>query len=598
MAKSPNEQKLPVINCHAHVFNGPQIPPYIGKTFMPWPLYKLFSIPFVLWACKKYYSAAYSPYKIRFEAWYKDLAAAHYTWRITIIRSFRLRFWIGALNFVIAYHGIVYFIEWLTGFFIKPAGGVREGEPAVIVYLKQHDLLFNQPAGWFKLLVFLFTIFFIRSGRRLVSFILKNAWAFLSILPDKSTIAFIGRYINIGRFAYYKTQKDIFNKLKYQYPPGTGFILLPMDMVYMDAGELQPDGAYDLQMQGLLDIKNTNPAGVVFPFVFVDPRRTHAGGKVYVAWKAGENGSVILEDCFIRDYIETHGFSGFKIYPALGYYPFDKKLLALWKYAADRQLPITTHCIRGTIFFRGMKQKSWDHHPVFMEYRKEGKPQPMLLSEIGNVDFINNFTHPLNYLCLVEERLLRQVVATADQETKDLFGFIDRATALKYDLRELKLCFGHYGGDDEWAKYFDKDRDALTSQIVREPGKGIVFCKDGDIGLSYGTLEQIWRTVDWYTIISSMMLQYPNLYADISNIIHNDAIFPLLKSTLQNAVLQKKVLFGTDFYVVRNHKSDKEMLADLEAALTTVELDLIARENPRRFLKDAPLATLVEQPVI
>jgi len=59
---------------------------------------------------------------------------------------------------------------------------------------------------------------------------------------------------------------------------------------------------------------------------------------------------------------------------------------------------------------------------------------------------------------------------------------------------------------------------------------------------------------------------------------------PLLKKTLQHPELSKKVLYGTGFYVVRNHKSEKEMLADLQAGLSEAEFDQIARENPVQFL--------------
>ena len=81
-----------------------------------------------------------------------------------------------------------------------------------------------------------------------------------------------------------------------------------------------------------------------------------------------------------------------------------------------------------------------------------------------------------------------------------------------------------------------------------------------------------------------MMLQYENVYADISYILHDEVILPILKQTLSNTELQAKVLYGTDFYVVRNHKSDKAILADMRAGLTEVEFDLIARYNPRGYL--------------
>ena len=81
-----------------------------------------------------------------------------------------------------------------------------------------------------------------------------------------------------------------------------------------------------------------------------------------------------------------------------------------------------------------------------------------------------------------------------------------------------------------------------------------------------------------------MMLQYDNLYADISYILHDEKIFPLIKQTLQNDELKTRILFGTDFYVVRNHKSEKQMLADLQKALTPGELARISFTNPKKFL--------------
>jgi hypothetical protein len=577
--------KQPLINCHVHVFNGPDIPPYIGKTFMPWPLYQLISVPLILKICFFWYNSPLSPYKYPYQDWYKRLEPIIYDFKMLLKRSPFLRFWGGVFNFVVAAHAILYFLEFLLATFVKPSGEVQKFCTGIIDYFKDRSLFFDPASVAFKVAVVLFTILFIKSGRQLIIFIAKKAWSFLGMLPERKTVEFIGRYVNIGRFAYYKEQKMIFEKLKNQYPNGSGFIILPMDMYHMAArGKKFPDN-YGGQMDQLDKIKQAYPKEA-FPFVFIDPRRKSVNGKTFLDFDDGGNGKVILKDCFVRDFIETKKFSGFKIYPALGYYPFDHRLLALWKYAADEGLPITTHCIRGTIFYRGKKEKQWDRHPVFKECHDNGVQEPLLLPEIKNIDFINNFTHPLNYLCLVEERLLRIVVAKADAKTKGLFGYKNEKTKLTSDLSHLKLCFGHYGGDEEWARYFEKDRDNFASQVVRDPAKGIIFLRDAkDISKCYGTLEQIWKTVDWYAIISSMILQYPNLYADISYIIHNDAIFPLLKSTLQNPVLQKRVLFGTDFYVVRNHKSDKEMLADLELALTEQELDLIARDNPRTFLK-------------
>jgi hypothetical protein len=82
------------------------------------------------------------------------------------------------------------------------------------------------------------------------------------------------------------------------------------------------------------------------------------------------------------------------------------------------------------------------------------------------------------------------------------------------------------------------------------------------------------------------MLQHDHVYADISYILHGDLqILPLLRSTLQHPELKKRILYGSDFYVVRNHKSDKNMLADIKGGLLKEEFDLISRTNPLEYLK-------------
>ncbi len=421
------------------------------------------------------------------------------------------------------------------------------------------------------------------------------------------------RYLNIGRYAFHKKQNTILSKLKSQYPSGTGFIILPMDMDYMSAGNSKT--RYRDQMEELAKMMNKKIyKNIIYPFVFADPRRMvkvsdenryREGDKEYFTWSF-QNNKITLGDCFIKEYIETHGFRGIKIYPALGYYPFDEKLLPLWKYAADNNIPILTHCIRGTIFYRGEKKDKWNKHPVFqqamgvsnnddadgfkddekLEDEKGVKYEPLVLSQFRNVDFSINFTHPMNYLCLLEEELLRKLIGKSiDPKLKELFGYNGPEEPMKNNLINLKICMGHFGGDDEWKRYFEKDRYNYSAQLAKHPNTGIKFFKTMTGELSKGKAEQIWKSTDWYSIICSMVLQYPNIYADISYILQSDKdILPLLKHTLQNPGLKEKVLFGTDFFVVRNHKSDKNMLADITAGLSEKEFDQIARINPAKYL--------------
>ena len=48
--------------------------------------------------------------------------------------------------------------------------------------------------------------------------------------------------------------------------------------------------------------------------------------------------------------------------------------------------------------------------------------------------------------------------------------------------------------------------------------------------------------------------------------------------------LRSRILFGTDFYVVRNHKSDKDLLIETKTLLSEEDFDLIARENTHNYL--------------
>ncbi|MES2555447.1 MAG: hypothetical protein V4604_04805 [Bacteroidota bacterium] len=575
------EKKKPVINCHTHIFTGDHVPPFLAKTFVPSPLHYLFPLSLIVKLFRFWYNY---PYTWQFKPWYKKIKEILYRINMFGARTGSGRLISSVIGLFLTIQVFYILFDWFS-LIGKPNAGTVESITDLRTWLDEHWLLFIPHSFVGKALFILALILFFKPGRNILLLLLKKVWSFLGVLPGPQTKELAKRYLNIGRFAFYKEQTRVFGRLKNQYPDGTGFVVLPMDMEYMGAGKLKKEYRYANQMAALKAIKN-NPQNkdVIFPFVFAEPRRFVDEGKAHFDYEIS-NGSVKLNDCFIKEYIEDNKFSGFKIYPALGYYPFDEALLPLWKYAADNGLPILTHCIRGTIYYRGNKKRAWDKHPVFEQVSGDGEYDSLLLMEINNRDFINNFTHPLNYLCLLDERLLRKLVQKAKSDRiSELFGYTDDQTPLKYNLKHLKLCFGHFGGDDEWHKFLEADRDNYASQLVRNPTHGISFLEDEEGNPSRGKPEQIWKYVDWYSIICSMMLQSPNVYADLSYIIHSSDIQPLLKQTLFNDKLKERVLFGTDFYVVRNHKSEKNMLIDVTDHLSEQEFDQIARTNPRTFL--------------
>lgn len=592
-----------IINCHTHIFTGDYVPPYLART-LAGPAYVLFPITLFIKFFRWWFGSERSPYKWKHKTWYKRLVRGLYRIKIGMTRYFILRIIkvvVGLIIIASMFHEA--YVWKLRALMIKNHIGVKVTDD-IQAWLNENGILIITDSIWLKVLLLVILLLFFPSGKNLLLFLLRQTSRFFKMLPGKQTSEMIKRYINIVRFARYTRQSDIFTKLTNQYPIGSGMIVLPMDMEFMGAGT--PMKPYGEQMAELAKLKKNRP-GQIYPFVFVDPRRTHVGEQVFFDYDVVE-GRVILKECFIKEYIETKEFSGFKIYPALGYYPFDEVLLPLWKYAADNGIPIMTHCIRGVIYYRGKKKKEWDEHPIFKQSMAKDDDQDdaadgvtdaddfqaMLLPQMKMVDLQDIFTHPLNYLCLLDPELLARLIGkSTNEKLKVLFGYSEQAKSITQDLKDLKICFGHFGGDDEWTRFFEKDRDNYSSQLVKDPQRGINFLRNEKGELKLGKLEQIWNSADWYSIICSLMLQYDHIYADISYILHSESgILPLLKQTMKHEKLKTRVLYGSDFYVVRNHKSDKNMLSNISGGLTKEEFEQMAGINPVKYLERKKSAVL------
>jgi len=205
----------------------------------------------------------------------------------------------------------------------------------------------------------------------------------------------LDRFASFVKQGFEKSQEDILSSLVRFYPRGTKFVVLPMDMEDMGAGK--PKMPYLEQMRKLKELKNkAEYAEILEPFVFANPHR---------------NG--ITEH--VKEYIDDHGFSGIKIYPPLGYYPFDGRLDGVYAFAEERQVPVMTHCSHPVVFYKGKIKKDMRIHPLTGEKLKKQK----------NRKFADNWTHPDNY-----KEVLRK-------------------------FPNLKICFGHFGGSSEWIDYYE-----------------------------------------------------------------------------------------------------------------------------------------------
>ena len=391
----------------------------------------------------------------------------------------------------------------------------------------------------------------------LIFFVIK--WLFqvfanlirIDFLFSKAAKETFSRFKAMGRHSLYKKQDKLFDLLAKSYQPGTKFVVLSMDMDYMKAGK--PIVPYLEQLEDLKRIKS-NHRDTIFPFLFLDPRRI----KETKEQKGFKNYESYSQHLLSKSY-----FNGIKLYPALGYYPFDKEWISSFKFVEENEIPIISHCIEGTVFYRGKKQESWNSHPILKYNKKNKEMLPIPLPQSDNYDFTKNFTHPLNYHCLMNKDLLKEYLGE------------------EVDLKNLKICLAHFGGSDEWNRYLNDSWNNYNKNISHEPIEEYIKKTNT---LNHKNPRTIWWNASWLSIIYDLMITYPNFYTDISFILYNDEFFPLLKFMLQDEKVKNKILFGTDYYLVSQKNTESVLFQKLRGYLGEELFHLISNENPRRFL--------------
>jgi predicted TIM-barrel fold metal-dependent hydrolase len=230
----------------------------------------------------------------------------------------------------------------------------------------------------------------------------------VSFFGRKNLSQLIKKYHYFLTIGDLKSQLEIFKLLQGFYPVGTKFCILTMDMEYMAAGRVVKP--FETQLEELAAIKR-DPAysDLIYPFIFIHPERP-------------------MLHTLVRKYMEQENFAGLKMYPPLGYYPFDKRLDLVLSYAEQYGIPVTTHCARGGVYFKGdIKDLK---HPI------TGKEVPRR----KNKYLTDIYTDPDNYRYVLSK------------------------------FPDLKLNLAHFGGYDEWENY-------LTGTIVDEDGEVNWFTK-------------------------------------------------------------------------------------------------------------------------
>lgn len=363
-----------------------------------------------------------------------------------------------------------------------------------------------------------------------IKFFLEKRWmrSIIKKVAHRRGNSQLLRYLQFIEVGTQNSQEEIFVCMKQAYASlgaDVRFVALTLNMDHMDTQSSRHARIED-QLAEVERVRSHYPNNF-FPFVGVDP--SHLEGTALRDW--------------VKEKIDRHAFFGIKLYPSIGFFPFDARLDELYKWAANNAVPVMTHCTHtGTYYTGRMGDVLTDPEPAGLNptapemksiHQRIVRFRTNDLTKKDSKYGCNIFLHPENY-----EPVLR-----------------------KYPT--LKLCFAHFGGDDEMLPH-------KYTQPLRENGVD---------------------KTNWHDEVKRIMslrkadgqLAYPNVYTDISYILFNKGVYPLLPALI-NGQLGDRILFGTDFFMTLREDPEADLLQRCIAGIGMPAFQKIAATNAAKYL--------------
>lgn len=338
---------------------------------------------------------------------------------------------------------------------------------------------------------------------RIVGRLLQVAWfrdALLTLvrLLDRGRRTRVARYARILEVSYDRSQEAVFLVARGFYPRGTRFVVLPMEMTFLGAGKVKEPLAD--QHAALAKLAKDYP-GIAIPFAAVDPRREG-----------------VVEET--KRLLENDGFRGIKLYPPTGYHPDDPRLRELYAYAAERGIPVMTHCSRPAhVQYRGEPTEDMRKDPVTGERL-----------DLDRLGLLTLFTDPDSYVPILERH------------------------------RGLKVCLAHFGGEAEWEKYLRQQWQPETAN-----GHKSWLAKIVDLIRSR-------KYENLYTDISYTLFVDDD-YVHLLNVLLAD-----------QRIADRVLFGSDFYVVENAKLDERRIAVRLRSVLGEKLFDQIARVNPARFL--------------
>lgn len=368
--------------------------------------------------------------------------------------------------------------------------------------------------------------------------------AFLNVGTQNSQLQVFQKALEVGQ----KIESDI------------RIVALTLNMDYMDSEPNTSDSFinYTTQLEEVKNIKRLYP-DILYPFLSIDPR--HAADEALVNWS-----KLYFERGFRTNNLEYPYFYGLKLYPALGFFPFDPRLAQIYKYAEAKGLPVMTHCTRVGSQYIGnyIENLVIRNHPMLGDDSDE---------EIKKAK--NNIYSRINRYFEQDEWIKNNKKGNNDFAC-DLFGHPENYIPIMRSYPNLRICLAHMGGTNEIRMLEDLKSENGNDDLI-EARK-----VDG---------------VQWFDKIWQLMKVYPNLYTDISYTLSS---FHTEKSLTHSKVLERvlmlmndtdnfgnplyeRVLFGTDFFMTEQETHEAELYNITKKRLGQY-YDVITRTNIEKYL--------------
>lgn len=399
---------------------------------------------------------------------------------------------------------------------------------------------------------------FLMEEKSIYTFIRKlNNMLHLLNRADEQKVARAISFLNISTL---DNQHEVFKialKAARQYDSNPRLMALTMNMDKMDSS-CKPEIPYTTQLQEVFEIKKFYPDNF-FPFLSIDPR-VHARAEL-TQW---------VDNHLKKKINNKPVFSGIKIYPALGFFPFDPLLDDFYQFAQENKIPLLFHCTRF-----GSKYIGKDIQNIIP----------------ANPDMIMPPTDSLNYAKAhqARERILERIQKYYDNKwvknnkrgandhACDLLSHPENYIPLLCKYPNLKVCLAHMGGGVE-VEHMHLSTEQLTQRK---------FVEDSD-------MRERWAIdINWAIAIRDMMRDFPSLYTDISstissldkkNVLNNIKEWMQTPDLAQQRLLGDNVLFGSDFFMTEIHKPE-EMLYSIIKKELPQWFDKMAGENINRYLE-------------